>query len=89
MLYNKAIEYFSALNDERHFDFLQKLQKLFLDDNIQKLMNAGNDKTVEVVTITNASPATQQNGGTILNQNNTAPNTLTAIDSVSEDSQIK
>jgi hypothetical protein len=38
MLYNKAIEYYSALNDERHIEFLQKLQKLFLDDKIQKLM---------------------------------------------------
>lgn len=49
MLYNKAIEYFSALNDERHFDYLQKLQKLFLDDNIQKLMNASsNDEKAQV-----------------------------------------
>ena len=29
MLYNKAIEYYSALNDEKHLEFLQKLQKLF------------------------------------------------------------
>lgn len=34
MLYNKAVEYFSALNDERHHEYLEKLQKLFQDKNI-------------------------------------------------------
>lgn len=29
MLYNKAIEYYSALGDERHQDYLLKLQGLF------------------------------------------------------------
>jgi hypothetical protein len=38
MLYNKAIEYYSALNDEKHLEYLGKLQKLFVDDRIQKLM---------------------------------------------------
>jgi hypothetical protein len=38
MLYNKAIEYYSALNDEKHLEYLQKLQRLFQDDKIQKLM---------------------------------------------------
>lgn len=38
MLYNKAIEYYSALNDEKHFMYLSKLQNLFKDDKIQKLM---------------------------------------------------
>ena len=33
-LYNKAIEYYSALNNEKHIEFLQKLQKLFIDDSI-------------------------------------------------------
>jgi hypothetical protein len=32
MLYNKVIEYYSALNDERHLEYLQKLQKLFQDE---------------------------------------------------------
>jgi len=31
-LYNKAIEYYSAMNDERHIEYLQKLQNLLLDD---------------------------------------------------------
>ena len=39
MLYNKVIEYYSALNDNRHFEYLQKLQKLFKDDSIQRLMD--------------------------------------------------
>jgi len=40
MLYNKAIEYYSALNDEKHLEYLQKLQKMFQDEKIQKLMEA-------------------------------------------------
>lgn len=28
MLYNKAIEYYSALNDDKHLDYLTKLKKL-------------------------------------------------------------
>jgi len=39
-LYKEAIEYFSALNDEKHFEFLQKLQKLLLDDNMQDILDA-------------------------------------------------
>lgn len=31
-LYNKAIEYYSAMNDERHMEYLNKLQKLLLDE---------------------------------------------------------
>jgi hypothetical protein len=31
-LYNKAVEYYSALNDERHMDYLSKVKKLFQDD---------------------------------------------------------
>ena len=33
-LYNKAIEYYSAFNDEKHFEYLGKLQKLFKDDQV-------------------------------------------------------
>ena len=39
MLYNKVIEYYSAMNDERHLEYLQKLQKLFQDDAIQRIMD--------------------------------------------------
>ena len=28
-LYKKAIEYFSAFDDSKHMEFLQKLQRLF------------------------------------------------------------
>jgi hypothetical protein len=31
-LYNKAIVYYSALSDEKHLEYLQKLQRLFSDD---------------------------------------------------------
>ena len=33
-LYNKAIVYYSALSDEKHLEYLQKLQKLFSDDRV-------------------------------------------------------
>jgi len=31
-LYNKAIEYYSAINDEKHIEYLQKLQKMFANE---------------------------------------------------------
>jgi hypothetical protein len=37
-LYNKAIEYYSAMNDERHIHFLQKLQVLLQDEKMQKML---------------------------------------------------
>lgn len=33
-LYNKAVEYYSALNDDKHMMYLQKLQKLFTDEKL-------------------------------------------------------
>ncbi len=42
-LYNKAIVYYSALSDEKHIEYVQKLQRLFSDDRVQKIM-AGQDK---------------------------------------------
>lgn len=40
-LYNKAIVYYSALSDEKHLEYLQKLQRLFSDDRVQKIMTGG------------------------------------------------
>lgn len=39
-LYNKAIVYYSALSDEKHLEYLQKLQRLFSDDRIQKILQS-------------------------------------------------
>ena len=33
-LYNKAVEYYSALDDERHIDYLMKLQTLLKDETL-------------------------------------------------------
>ena len=41
-LYNKAIVYYSALSDEKHLEYLQKLQRLFSDERVQRLMADGN-----------------------------------------------
>lgn len=38
MLYNKVIEYYSAINDERHVMYLERLQRLFTDPALQRLM---------------------------------------------------
>ncbi len=37
-LYNKAIVYYSALSDEKHLEYLQKLQRLFSDSELQKIL---------------------------------------------------
>ena len=37
-LYNKAITFYSAVNDERHLEILQKLQRLLQDERIQKML---------------------------------------------------
>jgi hypothetical protein len=44
-LYNKAIEYYSAMNDERHTEYLQKLQNLLLNDKMQKILEASDKGT--------------------------------------------
>jgi len=31
-LYNKAVEYYSALNDDKHLEYLMKVKKLFTDE---------------------------------------------------------
>lgn len=41
LLYNKAIEYYSALGDQRHHDYLLKLQGLFQDKRIQEITKKG------------------------------------------------
>lgn len=33
-LYNKAVEYYSALNDDKHMMYLQKLQTLFTNEKL-------------------------------------------------------
>lgn len=38
-LYNKAIVYYSALSDEKHLEYLQKLQRLFSDDKVQSMIS--------------------------------------------------
>lgn len=40
-LYNKAIVYYSALSNEKHLEYLQKLQKLFSDPRVQLIMAGG------------------------------------------------
>lgn len=46
-LYNKAVEYYSALNDERHIEYLQKLQKLFQNESLQHVMEVSDRGTVD------------------------------------------
>lgn len=46
-LYNKAVEYYSALNDDKHLDYLIKLQKLFTDEKLQAAMERSDLGTVD------------------------------------------
>jgi hypothetical protein len=39
-LYNKAIEYYSVMNDSRLEEFLNKLKNLLTDDKMQKILEA-------------------------------------------------
>ena len=46
-LYNKAVEYYSALNDDRHLQYLEKLQKLFADEKFSAAMEVSDVGTVD------------------------------------------
>ena len=46
-LYNKAVEYYSALNDDRHMEYLMKLQKLFADEKFSAAMELSDVGTVD------------------------------------------
>jgi hypothetical protein len=46
-LYNKAVEYYSALNDDKHLEYLMKLQKLFTDEKLQAAMERSDLGTVD------------------------------------------
>ena len=37
-LYNKAIEYYSVINDQRLEEFLKKLKNILLDEKMQKIL---------------------------------------------------
>ena len=39
-LYNKAIEYYSVMNDQRLEEFLGKLKNILLDEKMQKILEA-------------------------------------------------
>lgn len=46
-LYNKAVEYYSALDDERHLQYLMKLQSLLRDETLQQVMEVSDLGTVD------------------------------------------
>ncbi len=46
-LYNKAVEYYSALDDERHVEYLMKLQNLLRDATLQQVMEVSDVGTVD------------------------------------------
>lgn len=49
-LYNKAIVYYSALSDEKHLEYLQKLQRLFSDAGLQKILAAAPQESASATT---------------------------------------
>ena len=46
-LYNKAVEYYSALDDERHIEYLMKLQKLLSNEQLQAVMEVSDVGTID------------------------------------------
>jgi len=46
-LYNKAVEYYSALNDDRHLEYLMKLQGLFTNEKLQAVMEVSDLGTAD------------------------------------------
>ena len=44
-LYNKAIEYYSVMNDQRLEEFLTKLKNVLLDEKMQKVLEASDQGT--------------------------------------------
>lgn len=46
-LYNKAVEYYSALDDERHIEYLMKLQKLLSNEQLQAVMEVSDVGTLD------------------------------------------
>jgi hypothetical protein len=48
-LYNKAIVYYSAIAEEKHIEYVQKLQRLFSDERVQKIMAEEDNKKAPVI----------------------------------------
>lgn len=46
-LYNKAVEYYSALNDDKYMSYFSKLQKLFNDEKLQAAMERSDIGTAD------------------------------------------
>jgi 16S rRNA U516 pseudouridylate synthase RsuA-like enzyme len=46
-LYNKAVEYYSALDDERHVKYLMKLKDLMANETLQAVMEVSDVGTVD------------------------------------------
>ena len=70
-LYNKAIVYYSALSDEKHIEYVQKLQRLFSDDRVQKIMAGQDKKPVEEESKSSSPSPSQQtlsNGASLFAQ---------------------
>jgi hypothetical protein len=46
-LYNKAVEFYSALDDDRHLEYLMKLQTLLKDETLQQVMEVSDVGSVD------------------------------------------
>jgi len=45
-LYNKAIEYYSVMNDQRLDEYLTKLKNVLLDEKMQKVLEASDKGSI-------------------------------------------
>ena len=66
-LYNKAVEYYSALDDERHLEYLMKLQKLLKDEVLQQVMEVSDVGTVDPQSSGSSAGGTSVTAGSSVN----------------------
>ena len=59
-LYNKAVEYYSALNDDRHMEYLLKVKNLFQDDQLMQSIEISDAATVDPQSSTQSAEETPE-----------------------------
>ena len=71
-LYEKAVQYYSALNNEKYFDYMVKIQKIMGNEKISKTLNEFEDKINEEIIKKNAENNKKENfkNNNEINENN-------------------
>ena len=83
-LYEKAVQYYSALNNEKYFDYMVKIQKIMGNEKISKTLNEFEDKINEEIIKKNAENNKKENFN-----NNNANNENNKINENVENNNLK